>query len=37
MSSRPDACGPDIPDLDRAFMQRVWQQYNLTLPECAGR
>jgi hypothetical protein len=33
MSRHPDACGPDIPDLDRAFMERVWRLYNLPMPE----
>ena len=35
-SKLPDACGPDIPHLDRAFMDRVWRLYNHELPECAG-
>lgn len=36
MTKRPNACGPDVPDLNRAFLERVWRRYNLTLPECAG-
>jgi len=35
-SSHPNACGDDIPDLDRAFMARMWGLYNLPLPECDG-
>ena len=33
-SSHPDVCGPDSPDLDRAFVRRVWRKYNMPLPEC---
>jgi lipoprotein signal peptidase len=35
-SKLPDACGPDVPNLSRGFMERVWRLYNLELPECAG-
>lgn len=31
-----DPCGPDTPDLSRAYMERVWQHYGLSLPSCAG-
>ena len=36
MSSEPEACGDDAPELGRAFLQRVWQKYNMTLPDCVG-
>jgi len=37
MSSRSDPCSPDMADLDRDYMQQIWQRYGLTLPECTGR
>ena len=34
LSSRPDACAPDIGYVDRAFTEKIWRKYTLTLPEC---
>jgi hypothetical protein len=33
-SSVPNACAPGVPNPDRAFMLRVWQQYGMPLPLC---
>jgi hypothetical protein len=35
--SRPNPCTPDVPVLDIPFMERVWNQYNMRLPECPER
>ena len=34
LSSQPDACAPDISDVDRAFTEKIWHNYGLTLPVC---
>ena len=37
LSSRPDACAPDIGNVDPAFTRRIWHQYGMTLPGCEGQ
>ena len=34
LSSRPDACAPDIGNIDPAFTRRTWHQYGMTQPGC---
>jgi len=31
-----DPCGADMPDIGRAYLERVWRHYGASLPPCAG-